>query len=165
MSNRTSSAIIISLLMLLSPLTASAQVPTTGEPEINILWILDETGNNAHAYRITFYDNSSFDVEIEINHLRGEEELSTYELLQWSTIDSQRVVDVFVNTTLQWADQITITVEVNSVNGQVIIPVTSSREIIIGTWNQPMDDHEILLSTSWDLDNPLIMKRENKDSS
>lgn len=152
MSNRTSSAIIISLLMLLSPLTASAQVPTTGEPEINILWILDETGNNAHAYRITFYDNSSFDVEIEINHLRGEEELSTYELLQWSTIDSQRVVDVFVNTTLQWADQITITVEVNSVNGQVIIPVTSSREIIIGTWNQPMDDHEILLSTSWDLD-------------
>ena len=138
--------------MLLSPLTASAQISTTGEPEINALWILDENGNNAHAYRITFYDNSSFDIELDIVHLRDGTQLETYETMQWSSIDSRRVVDVFVNTSLEWGDQVTVTVDVNGVDGQIIPTVTSSREMDIGTWNQPMDDHEIMLSTIWDLD-------------
>ena len=138
--------------MLLSPLTASAQISTTGEPEINALWILDENGNNAHAYRITFYDNSSFDIELDIVHLRDGIQLETYETMQWSSIDSRRVVDVFVNTSLEWGDQVTVTVDVNEVDGQIIPTVTSSREMDIGTWNQPMDDHEIMLSTIWDLD-------------
>jgi len=152
MSNRITSAIMLSLLMLLSPLTASAQISTTGEPEINALWILDENGNNAHAYRITFYDNSSFDIELDIVHLRDGTQLETYETMQWSSIDSRRVVDVFVNTSLEWGDQVTVTVDVNGVDGQIIPTVTSSREMDIGTWNQPMDDHEIMLSTIWDLD-------------
>ena len=152
MSNRITSAIILTLLMLLSPLTASAQISTTGEPEINALWILDENGNNAHAYRITFYDNSSFDIELDIVHLRDGIQLDTYETMQWSSIDSHRVVDVFVNTSLEWGDQVTVTVDVNGVDGQIIPTVTASREMDIGTWNQPMDDHEIMLSTIWDLD-------------
>ena len=152
MSNRITSAIILTLLMLLSPLTASAQISTTGEPEINALWILDENGNNAHAYRITFYDNSSFDIELDIVHLRDGIQLDTYEIMQWSSIDSRRVVDVFVNTSLEWGDQVTVTVDVNGVDGQIIPTVTASREMDIGTWNQPMDDHEIMLSTIWDLD-------------
>ena len=152
MSNRITSAIMLSLLMLLSPLTASAQISTTGEPEINALWILDENGNNAHAYRITFYDNSSFDIELDIVHLRDGIQLETYETMQWSSIDSRRVVDVFVNTSLEWGDQVTVTVDVNGVDGQIIPTVTASREMDIGTWNQPMDDHEIMLSTIWDLD-------------
>ncbi|MDG1550751.1 MAG: hypothetical protein P8Q95_03405 [Candidatus Poseidoniaceae archaeon] len=152
MSNRITSAIILTLLMLLSPLTASAQISTTGEPEINALWILDENGNNAHAYRITFYDNSSFDIELDIVHLRDGIQLDTYETMQWSSIDSRRVVDVFVNTSLEWGDQVTVTVDVNGVDGQIIPTVTASREMDIGTWNQPMDDHEIMLSTIWDLD-------------
>lgn len=152
MSNRITSAIILTLLMLLSPLTASAQISTTGEPEINALWILDENGNNAHAYRITFYDNSSFDFELDIVHLRDGIQLDTYETMQWSSIDSRRVVDVFVNTSLEWGDQVTVTVDVNGVDGQIIPTVTASREMDIGTWNQPMDDHEIMLSTIWDLD-------------
>ena len=152
MSNRIISAIMITLLMLLSPLMASAQIPTTGEPEINALWILDENGNNAHAYRITFYDNASFDIELDIVHLRDGIQLDTYETMQWSSIDSRRVVDVFVNTSLEWGDQVTVTVDVNGVDGQIIPTVTASREMDIGTWNQPMDDHEIMLSTIWDLD-------------
>ena len=141
MSNRITSAIMITLLMLLSSLTVSAQLPTTGEPEINALWILDDNGNNAHAYRITFSDNSSFDIELDINHIRNVAQLETYETMQWSSIDSRRVVDVFVNTSLEWGDQVTVTVDVNGVDGQIIPTVTSSREMDIGTWNQPMDDH------------------------
>ena len=106
--------------MLLSPLSTSAQNPTTGEPEINALWILDDNGVNAHAYRITFADNSSFDVEIEITHIRDGTELETYELLQWKSIDSHRVVDIFVNTTLQWADEVTVTVDINAVDLSLI---------------------------------------------
>lgn len=152
MSNRITSAIMITLLMLLSSLTVSAQLPTTGEPEINALWILDDNGNNAHAYRITFSDNSSFDIELDINHIRNGAQLETYETMQWSSIDSRRVVDVYVNTTLEWGDQVTVTVDVDGVNGQIIPTVTAVREMDIGTWNQPMDDHEIMLSTIWDLD-------------
>jgi len=152
MSNRITSAIMLTLLMLLSPLMASAQVSSTGEPEINTLWILDENGVNAHAYRITFSDNSSFGVEIDVNHMRNGTQLATYETMQWSSIDSRRVVDIFVNTSLEWGDQVTVTVDVNTVDGQAIAPVSASREMDIGTWNQPMDDHEIMLSTIWDLD-------------
>jgi len=84
--------------------------------------------------------------------LRDGTQLETYETMQWSSIDSRRVVDVFVNTSLEWGDQVTVTVDVNGVDGQIIPTVTSSREMDIGTWNQPMDDHEIMLSTIWDLD-------------
>jgi len=152
MSNRIMPCIMITLLMLLSPLSTSAQIPTTGEPEINALWILDDNGVNAHAYRITFADNSSFDIEIDIAHIRDGIELETYELLQWNSIESRRVVDVFVNTTLQWGDEVTITVDINAVDGVPISPVSATRVMDIGTWNQPMDDHEIMLSTVWDLD-------------
>ncbi len=144
--------IIVSFLIVCSPLFASAQITTTTEPQINTLWILDDDGDNAHAYRVTFSDNSSYEVDIDLEHFRNGSQIPTYLQQEWKSIDSKRVVDIFVNTTLQWGDEVHISVQVNSVDGQVIVPVTGEREIIIGTWNQPMDDHEIMLSTVWDLD-------------
>ena len=152
MRKRFVSTIIVSFLIVCSPLFASAQISTTTEPQINVLWILDDNGENAHAYRITFSDNSSYDVDIDIEHLRNGSEIPTYLLQEWKSIDSKRVLDVVVNTTLQWGDEVFISVQVNSVNGNMIVPVTGEREISVGTWNQPMDDHEVMLSTVWDLD-------------
>ncbi|MCH2436092.1 MAG: hypothetical protein MK197_07380, partial [Candidatus Poseidoniaceae archaeon] len=152
MRKRFVSTIIVSFLIVCSPLFASAQISTTTEPQINVLWILDDNGENAHAYRITFSDNSSYDVDIDIEHLRNGSEIPTYLLQEWKSIDSKRVLDVVVNTTLQWGDEVFISVQVNSVNGNMIVPVTGEREISLGTWNQPMDDHEVMLSTVWDLD-------------
>ena len=104
MRKRFVSTIIVSFLIVCSPLFASAQISTTTEPQINVLWILDDNGENAHAYRITFSDNSSYDVDIDIEHLRNGSEIPTYLLQEWKSIDSKRVLDVVVNTTLQWGD-------------------------------------------------------------
>ena len=152
MSKRFVSTVVVSFLIVCSPLFASAQISTATEPQINVLWILDDSGNNAHAYRVTFADNASYDAEIEILHERSGSIIPTYIQQEWKSIDSKRVVDILVNTTMQLGDEVRITVQINSVNGQPIIPVVAEREITIGTWNQPMDDHEIMLSTIWDLD-------------
>ena len=152
MSKRLVSTIIVSFLIVCSPLLASAQITTADEPQINVLWILDDSGNNAHAYRVTFSDNASYEVDIEIDQIRNGSQIPTYFQQEWKSIDSNRVVDVYVNTTLLLGDEVHITVQINSVDGQIIVPVIGEREITIGTWNQPMDDHEIMLSTVWDLD-------------
>ena len=152
MSKRFVSTIVVSFLIVCSPLFASAQISTAAEPQINVLWILDDSGNNAHAYRVTFADNASYDAEIEIHHERSGSMIPTYIQQEWKSVDSKRVVDILVNTTMQLSDEVHITVQINSVDGQPIIPVVAEREITIGTWNQPMDDHEIMLSTVWDLD-------------
>ena len=143
-------------MVVCSPLIASAQIPTAVEPQINVLWVLDDNGNNAHAYRVVFSDNSSYEVDIDIEHTRNGAQIPTYIQQEWKIIDSKRVVDILVNTTLEWGDEVHISVQINSKNGQVIVPVTGEREIIVGTWNQPMDDHEIMLSTVWDLDQSFI---------
>ena len=143
-------------MVVCSPLIASAQIPTAVEPQINVLWVLDDNGNNAHAYRVAFSDNSSYEVDIDIEHTRNGAQIPTYIQQEWKIIDSKRVVDILVNTTLEWGDEVHISVQINSKNGQVIVPVTGEREIIVGTWNQPMDDHEIMLSTVWDLDQSFI---------
>ena len=152
MSKRLVSTIIVSFLIVCSPLLVSAQITTADEPQINVLWILDDSGNNAHAYRVTFSDNASYEVDIEIDQIRNGSQIPTYFQQEWKSIDSNRVVDVYVNTTLMLGDEVHITVQINSVDGQIIVPVIGEREITIGTWNQPMDDHEIMLSTVWDLD-------------
>ena len=143
-------------MVVCSPLIASAQIPTAVEPQINVLWVLDDNGNNAHAYRVVFSDNSSYEVDIDIEHTRNGAQIPTYIQQEWKIIASKRVVDILVNTTLEWGDEVHISVQINSKNGQVIVPVTGEREIIVGTWNQPMDDHEIMLSTVWDLDQSFI---------
>ena len=88
MSKRFVSTVVVSFLIVCSPLFASAQISTATEPQINVLWILDDSGNNAHAYRVTFADNASYDAEIEIHHERSGSMIPTYIQQEWKSIDS-----------------------------------------------------------------------------
>ena len=55
------------LLMMVLPLvfiaTADGQPP---QPSINAAWLEGENGLNQHAYLITFADNGSYDVDIDV---------------------------------------------------------------------------------------------------
>ena len=71
----------------------------------------------------------------------------------WDLVEGHRIIDVELNTTLAWGDEILISVSITNYDGQELIqPVVATRGIEIGTWNQPMDNHEIMLETTWRLD-------------
>ena len=142
------------LLMMVLPLvfiaTADGQ---PAQPTINAAWLEGENGLNQHAYIITFADNGSYDAEVDVTHLRNGTNLVNTVFFTWSSVEDHRVAHVNLNTTLEWGDELVITVTINAWDGtELLEPVQTSRSFTVGTWNQPMADHEVLLKTTWDLD-------------
>jgi len=55
-------------------------------------------------------------------------------------------------STLNWSDIVQIDVEVISKNDVAVEPpVQVSRMFSVGIWNQPIEDHEITLATTWSM--------------
>ena len=145
--------LIVSILVfsICTPMVTADDLPLP--PEIITTWVANESGENTNSYRIKFPDEKSYQAEIEVEHTRSGENLSPSVLQSWDLINGHRIVDIELNTTLSWGDEVLISVSVTNYDGQELIqPLTSSRNIEIGTWNQPMDNHEIMLETSWQLD-------------
>ena len=163
MSTQKSRRAITLFLVMVLPLvfTATAQsVPTA--PTINTAWLEGDAGENQHAYILTFADNGSYGIDVDVNHLRNNSLLTTDVFLTWSSVNGNRAAHALLNTSLQWGDEIAMTVTVNSWNGNILSePVESIRTFTVGTWNQPMADHEVLLKTSWDL-NQTYMTEEGE---
>ena len=73
--------------------------------------------------------------------------------ISWSSVDEKRIARAVTNSTLSWGDEVTVTVSILSWDGTALTePLETVRSFTVGTWNQPMADHEVLLKTSWDLD-------------
>ena len=54
---------------------------------------------------------------------------------------------------MSWGDLVTVAVTITHYDDQELTsPLMVEREFEVGTWNQPMDDHEIMLETTWMLD-------------
>jgi hypothetical protein len=91
------------LLMMVLPLvfiaTADGQPP---QPSINAAWLEGENDLNQHAYLITFADNGSYDVDIDVTHRRNSTLLANDVFISWSSVDDHRVAHAELNTTLQW---------------------------------------------------------------
>ncbi len=117
-------AFLLSLLLL-----ASISPVVSAESEIEIL--VDWNGN--HSYRILGATGSD---TITFEQLRGGEVLASDSITTWT--GDEGVLDV--NTSLELGDIITITV------------ADQSRTFTVGTWNQPLEDHEVTLSTEWIMD-------------
>ncbi len=154
MSKRKPVVAFALLLMMVLPLvfiaTADGQ---PAQPTINAAWLEGENGLNQHAYLITFADNGSYDVDIDVTHQRNSTLLANDVFISWSSLDAQRIAHAEVNTTLQWGDELLILVTINAWDGTTLAePVQTTRSFTVGTWNQPMADHEVLLKTTWDLD-------------
>ena len=108
---------------------------------------------NEHAYTITFADNGSYQSNFTMTHERLGQTLENSLFTTWSSVDGQRVARILANTSLEWGDEISVAVSVTSWNGNALQqPLESERSFTVGTWNQPMADHEVLLKTGWNLD-------------
>jgi len=143
-------------VFLFSTVPIQAQVPTAPSVIITTQWTNDGINENLHAYKLTFSDNGTYEFKFEINHERNGLFFYTSDdswSHQWGYENDQRTALVEVNTTLEWADVVSLEVTITKQNGQSLPqPITVERQFTVGTWNQPMADHEIMLSTSWDLD-------------
>ncbi len=143
------------LLLILVPLfssfaSANNQPP---QPQINTHWVADEFGEIAHSYRVLFADAESYQASIDVEHKRNGEILPSEIFQSWNLIDGLRVLDTQLNTSLEWGDHVSIAVTITHYAGHELVdPMLVERDFVIGTWNQPMDDHEIMLETTWDLE-------------
>jgi len=154
MSMRKPALAIMLFTMMLLPLvyTATAEGQPT-PPTINTSWIKGDNGLNEHAYTVTFADNGSYQIEVDITHLHDGVALANEVFISWSSIDEKRIARAVTNSTLSWGDEVTVTVSILSWDGTALTePLETVRSFTVGTWNQPMADHEVLLKTSWDLD-------------
>ena len=136
---------------LFLPVVSADSMPQ--QPQINTLWLANEFGENNHAYRVTFADDESYQAIIDVEHQRAGEDLDVEILQSWDLVDGFRILDIQLNTSLDWNDIITVSVSITHYAEQELDdPLMVEREFEVGTWNQPMDDHEIMLETTWLLD-------------
>ena len=151
----TQRLVSVVLLLLLLPLLSSFASANDSfeQPQINARWVADESGNTVQSYRVVFADGESYQALVDVEHNRNGEILPSEIFQSWELIDGLRVLDIAVNTSLDWGDIVSVSISITHYSGQELVdPVLVERDFEIGTWNQPMDDHEIMLETTWDLD-------------
>ena len=144
--NRRSLSIGMLLLFLFSTVPIQAQAPMAPSVTIATHWIEGGSEANDHAYLLTFSDNGSYDFQLDIEHERNDSLLEVSWSLEWGYESDQRTALVELNTSVEWADIIGLTVSITEHNGQTLVqPISVERQFEVGIWNQPMDDHEIML--------------------
>ena len=146
-------ATTITLLLLLTPLTYLASAEDTPSVSITTDWTSTSSLSNEHAYVLTFGDSSSHDYDVSVSHLRAGIDLApsvqTTFLDQTSTLTARIVLD----TVVAWNDSITVSVTINGHDGVALsTSVNEQRTFVVGSWNQPMADHEVTTTSSWSLE-------------
>lgn len=144
-------ALGLCVLLLLSALPVQADESVEVGLEIRVNWTADSEGNPVHAYLLSFADNASYQLNVSMEHVRNESQLVAAHVLEWGHENGARTALATFNTSLAWGDQITLEVHVTAKDGT---PVDSlhRRVLTVGVWNQPMDDHEVMLTSSWSLE-------------
>jgi len=148
-----SPCIALVLLLLLTPLSVLVSAEESPSVSITTDWNSSSALSNEHAYVLTFGDASSHDYDITIEHLRDSNDLApsiqTTFLENTPTLTARIVLD----TTVAWNDTISIQVTINGHNDVALpSPVIEERTFTVGSWNQPMADHEVTTSTTWSLE-------------
>ena len=152
MSGKARLSVVLVLMMLSPAVFLAAAEDQPASPVINAAWLPSLDAINQHAYLLSFSDNGSYDVVVDVIHQRNGVNLENNVFLSWDSLDDNRIAHAVVNTSLEWNDAISVQVTVNGWNGETLdSPLNSERTFTVGTWNQPMADHEILLSTEWEL--------------
>ena len=150
---RRSQSIVLVLLLMLTPL--SSLVSAEGSPTVSITtdWNSSSALTNEHAYLLTFGDSSSHDYDVSIEHIRDSIDLAPS--IQTTFLDNTPTLTarIVLDTTIAWNDTIAISVTINGHNGNALpSAITEVRTFTVGSWNQPMADHEVTTTTSWSLE-------------
>jgi len=117
--------------------------------QITTHWVGNEPTATLHAYTLTFSDNGTYSVDIDMLQERNGTALATSHNLAWDSMDGVRTALLTFDTSLAWGDVIDLTVTITDHDGTSGLDIATQRTFTVGQWNQPMDDHEVLLSTSW----------------
>ena len=146
-------SIVLVLLLLLTPLSSFVSAEEVPTVEITTDWNSSSALTNEHAYILTFGDSSAHDYDVTIEHLRDSVDLSpsiqTTFLENTPSLTARLVLD----TAVAWNDTISIQVTINGHDGAALSsPLVEERTFIVGSWNQPMADHEVTTTTSWSLE-------------
>ena len=150
---RRSRGITLVLLLVLTPLSVLVSAESSPTVAITTDWNSSSALSNEHAYILTFGDSSSHDYEITIEHLRDSSDLAPS--IQTTFLENTPALTarVVLDTVIAWND--TITIEV-TINGHDDVPLSSpvvvERTFTVGSWNQPMADHEVTTTTTWSLE-------------
>ena len=150
---RRSQSIVLVLLLMLTPL--SSLVSAEGSPTVSITtdWNSSSALTNEHAYLLTFGDSSSHDYDVSIEHIRDSIDLAPS--IQTTFLDNTPTLTarIVLDTAIAWNDTIAISVTINGHDGNALTSsITEERTFTVGSWNQPMADHEVTTTTSWSLE-------------
>ena len=150
---RRSRSIVLVLLLMLTPL--SSLVSAEGTPTVSITtdWNSSSALTNEHAYVLTFGDSSSHDYDVSVEHIRDSIDLAPS--IQTTFLDNTPTLTarIVLDTTIAWNDTIAISVTINGHDGNALpSAITEERTFTVGSWNQPMADHEVTTTTSWSLE-------------
>ena len=150
---RRSQSIILVLLLLLTPLSSLVSAEDAPTVVITTDWSSSSALSNDHAYILTFGDASSHEYDIIIQHLRASSDLEPS--IQTTFLDNTPTLTarVVLDSEIAWNDSISIQVAINTHDGVPLSsPVVVERTFIVGSWNQPMADHEVTTTTEWSLE-------------
>ena len=141
------------LLLLLTPMSYFVSAQDTPTVSITTDWNSSSALNNEHAYILTFGDSATHDYDVAVEHLRDSSDLNpsiqTTFLENTPTLTARIVLD----TVVAWNDTISIEVTINGHDGTPLTsPVIVERTFTVGSWNQPMADHEVTTTTAWSLE-------------
>ena len=162
---RRLASLCFAALLLGSLLPVSAEDNASPTVQITTHWV-DGTGvENPHAYLLTFSDNGTYGIDVELLHERNGVALPNTHTVSWDSTDGFRTALLNFNTSLAWGDSVELTVLITEHNGVSGLEVEASRNFVVGLWNQPMDDHEVLLSTSWALEQGYATEDGNQNFS
>ena len=146
-------SVALVFLLLLTPMSYFVSAQDAPTVTVTSDWSGSSSLGNEHAYVLSFGDSSSHDYDVSVEHLRGSTDLlpsiQTTFLEGTGTLTARVVLD----TVVAWNDTISIEVTINSHDGVVLpSPVVVERMFTVGSWNQPMADHEVTTSTTWSLE-------------
>lgn len=136
------------LILIFSSFPVVSENHDVEAPSILVAWGYE----GEQGYVFVFDDNAQYEIDINFSINSDSSFVYPEYNIEWQSIDNQMHAFLTTSSTLNWSDVVQIDVHVVSKNDIAIDPpVEASRMFNVGIWNQPIDDHEITLSTTWSM--------------
>ena len=146
-------SIVLVLLLLLTPLSSFVSAEEVPTVDITTDWNSASAITNEHAYILTFGDSSPHDYDVTVEHLRDSVDLSPSIQTTFLENTPGLTARLVLDTAIAWNDTISIQVTINGHDGTALSsPIVEERMFTVGSWNQPMADHEVTTTTAWSLE-------------
>ena len=146
-------SVLLVCMLLLAPMSLMVSAQDSPSVSITTDWTSDSALSNEHAYILAFADSSAHDYDVTIEHFRDSVDLSPS--IQTTFLENTPVLTarIVLDTDLAWNDSVSISITINGHDGNTLpAPIVVERVFTVGSWNQPMADHEVTTTTAWSLE-------------